>query len=775
MKQNIRNRINKRARTLFIILIILASVVGIRLFYMQVVKYDIYREKLINNIQQETTIKADRGVIYDRNMNVLATNITTYRIFISPADIETDEDAKLISEKLSDILGVEYSTVYEKTQKKNRKDETIKKKATEDEAELVRAFKSENKLSRQVYLEATSTRYYPYGSIASNIIGAMGTDGGLFGIELEYNKELSGIDGKYITVKNAQSENLPFSYDYYIEAIDGNSIVTTIDIALQSMLEAQLKEAYLNANAGNGVAGIVLDVNTGEVLAMAQYPTVDLNAPYELNSVAEEKYNSYIESEEFLSSLTEKGLVVGTEEYDKAYEAAVNEYYWELVYNSWNNKAVSDLYEPGSTFKIITTAMALESKVTSFDDVYNCGGSLTVGGSRIKCHIYPGAHGSQNYASMLQKSCNPALMQVAAKIGGTNFYKYFSLFGYTSKTDIDLPGEATGLYTSLSGFNAVELACYSFGQTFKTSMIQQISAISAVANGGDLIAPRVVSALMDSDGNTVKSFSTEVKRQVTSALVGAEIMDVLEKGVSGNGGAKNAYIAGYKIAAKTGTSEKRDTINPITGQKDLRIGSTVAVAPSDNPMISVLLIVDEPRAGSVYGSAVAAPYIANFLEEALPYLGVEREYSEEETARMTVTVKNYSGYDVESAVSAIKKAGLQYEIVGSGETVSAQMPSGGTKIMKSGGKIILYTGGSSVNGNSVTVPDVVGMTAQNAIKTLQAKGLNVRIEGTSNYAEGEGATVISQKIEVGTSVKYGSVVSITCRYLTDADDAEIEE
>ena len=280
---------------------------------------------------------------------------------------------------------------------------------------------------------------------------------------------------------------------------------------------------------------------------------------------------------------------------------------------------------------------------------------------------------------------------------------------------------------------------------------------------------------MDSDGNTVKSFSTEVKRQVTSALVGAEIMDVLEKGVSGNGGAKNAYIAGYKIAAKTGTSEKRDTINPITGQKDLRIGSTVAVAPSDNPMISVLLIVDEPRAGSVYGSAVAAPYIANFLEEALPYLGVEREYSEEETARMTVTVKNYSGYDVESAVSAIKKAGLQYEIVGSGETVSAQMPSGGTKIMKSGGKIILYTGGSSVNGNSVTVPDVVGMTAQNAIKTLQAKGLNVRIEGTSNYAEGEGATVISQKIEVGTSVKYGSVVSITCRYLTDADDAEIEE
>lgn len=773
MKQDIRKRFDVRSRALFIIMALLALVIAIRLIFMQVINYDHYLEMVIDNIQQETGLKADRGVIYDRNMNVIATNVTTYRVFISPADIETDEDARLIADELSDILEVDYNEIYEKTQKKNRKDETVKKKATEAEAEKVRKFKSENKYNRQIYLEATSTRYYPYGSLASNLIGAMGTDSGLFGIELQYNEYLTGKDGKYITIKNAQSQTLPFTYDYIIDAEDGLSVVSTIDTTLQSMLEAQLKEAYANANAGNGVAGIVMDVNTGEILAMAQYPTVDLNSPYTLNEVAEKKYNEYLESDELKNKLAEKELVEGTEEYEKEYQRLTNEYFWELVYKSWKNKTVSDLYEPGSTFKIVTSAMALESGSTSFSDTYYCAGSLSVGGSRIKCHCYPRSHGTQTYAKMLQDSCNPALMQVAAKIGGSSFYKYFELFGYTSKTGVDLPGEASGLYTTPSNFNAVELACYSFGQTFKTTMIQQISAIAAVANGGYLVTPRTVSALIDSNGNVVKSYDKEIKRTVISSSVGEEIMKVLEDGVSGNGGAKNAYVAGYKIAAKTGTSEKRDTINPLTGKKDLRIGSTVAIAPADNPQIAVLIIVDEPK-GSVYGSVVAAPYIANFLDEALPYLGVEREYSATEVSRMTITVKDYKKQSLESAKAAITALGLQYEVIGTGDTVTSQMPTSGTKITKTGGKIILYTGGESSSSNTVTVPNVVGMTVQNAIGTLQSRGINVLINGTTNYTQGEGAVVTVQGTPSGTSVKYGSVISITCRYLSDGDDTELD-
>ncbi len=776
MKSNsdIRNNINSRIKILFVILIIICSIIIGQLFSMQILSYDYYQNKVINNIQQETVIEAVRGIIYDRNMMTLAANATAYRVFISPVDIQEDDnenkdDAKLISSGLSEILGVEYDDIFQKTQKPNRKDETIKNKVDKDTADEVRSFIDEYGFETEIYLQASSVRYYPNGDLAANVIGSMGTDSGLFGIELQYDSYLSGTDGKYITIKNGQSQSLPSAYDYYVPANDGLNVVTTIDSTLQQMLEAQLYNAYVNAEAGNKVAGIVMDVNTGEILAMGQYPTANLNSPYTLNEEAQEKYDAYVESGVIEEELVKLGYEPGSEEYTEKYNAYTNEYRFALIYNMWNNKTVSETYEPGSTFKIMTTAIALEEQVTSFADTYSCPGYYVVAGTRISCHKTSG-HGTHDYATMLQQSCNPTLIQVAQKIGNEKFYKYFSMFGYMEKTGIDLPGEASGIYSSFSNFGPVSLACYSFGQTFKTTMIQQITAISAIANGGNLVTPHVVSALVDSKGNTVVEYGTEVKRSVVSEDVCAEILDVLEKGVSGDGGAKNAYVAGYKIAAKTGTSEKRDTVNPETGEKDLRIGSTVAIAPSDAPQIAVLIIVDEPK-GAVYGSTVAAPYVANFLSEALPYLGVERNYTAEEMERAAISVPGYTGQSVDSAILAIAKLGMAYEIVGDGDVVTAQMPAYGAKVTKSEGRIILYTNDISSSSRMSTVPSVVGMTAEEAIGALRAKGLNILISGATNYSIGAGAKVVSQSVEADTSVKYGTVVTIRCLY-DEPDDIE---
>ena len=776
MNQNppIRHALNGRIRVLFIVLVIIAALIISQLFSMQIISYDYYQGKVIANIQQETVIPAVRGVIYDRNMNVLAGNATAYRVFISPVDIQADDnenldDAKLISQTLSTLLGVSYDDVFQKTQKPNRKDETIKNKVDKETADKIRTFIDENDFDTEIYLQASTIRYYPGGTLAANVVGAMGTDSGLFGLELQYNKQLSGTNGKYITTKNGQSQSLPSTYEYYVAANDGLNVVTTIDMTLQRMLEAQLYNAYINAEARNKVAGIVIDVNTGEVLAMGQYPSVNLNSPYSLTEDAQKALDAYTASGKIEAELSSLGLASGTDEYTAKYQSILNEYKYGLIYNAWNNKTVSETYEPGSTFKVMTTAVALEEKVTSFADTYSCPGYHVVAGTTIRCHKTTG-HGTHDYATLLQQSCNPALMQVALKIGQEKFYEYFSMLGYMEKTGIDLPGEAMGIYSSEENFGIVSLACYSFGQTFKTTMIRQITAIAAIANGGHLITPRVANALVDNDGNIVVSYDTEEIRQVVSSALCRDIVDVLEKGVSGDGGAKNAYVAGYKIAAKTGTSEKRDTINPETGNKDLRIGSTVAIAPADNPQIAVLIIVDEPK-GSVYGSTVAAPYVANFLSEALPYLGVERVFSEEEMARASVYVKNYVGQNTEEAVQAINKLGLSYEIVGNGDKVTAQMPTSGAALTKTDGKVILYTEGIAATTQMTVVPDVTNLTAAEAIKALQAKGLNVLISGATNYNIGGGAKVFEQGTPAGTEVKRGTVVTIRCLY-DEPDDIE---
>lgn len=735
-------------RSFFLILVctLACTAIIVRLFFLQILNYDYYQGKVIDNIQAETAVKADRGIIYDRNMVKLAVNYTVYRVYISPRDIADDNQAKLISTGLSGLLESDYQTIYNDTQKQRYADRTVKKNVGEDAAGLIRKFIAENGLEKQIHLEASTKRYYPYGNLASHVLGFVGTDGGLLGLELEYNTYLTGVPGRYVTAKDASGQSLFAKYETYIEAKSGANLITTLDTTLQYMLENELKKTCVESKAQNRVTGIVMDVNTGGILAMSTYPDFDVNSPYILDSRSQ-------------AALDALGYPADSKEYKTEYTT--------LLYKMWNNKAVSYLYEPGSTFKIITTAAAIEEKAVSWTDMFFCTGSHVVSGTLIHCHRVRG-HGSLTFARGLQQSCNPVLMMTAERLGREKFYNYFQAFGYTEKTGIDLPGEAGPLFSAYDNFNSVELAVYSFGQTFKVTALQQLTAACAIANGGYLVTPHVVSQIVDDAGNVLFTNETQIKRQAVSSEVCKQITEVLEQGVSGDGGARNAYVAGYKVAAKTGTSEVRDILNEA-GRAYLRVGSTLAYAPADNPQIAIIIIVDQPQCQIIYGSYVAAPYIASFLGQALPYIGVERNYTEAELSNLAVTLRNYTGLTVAEVSTDLANRGIGFKVVGKGDTVTTQKPEGGSSINKSTGKVILYTGDAKPD-TYVDVPKVIGRTAYQANRDIINAGLNILLEGTPSVPAGEGAVAIAQEPAAGTSVEYGTVIKVIMRHNGDTDD-----
>ena len=649
MNENVSKSMYKRMLFVFVIFLVIAGILAGRFFDLQIVKYDTYLAKVLENLTQVSVVKAERGAIYDRNMQPLAVNTTTYRVFISPADIKEDEDRVKICRELSSILDVEYDRIYEKSLKTNRKDETVKKDVEKSKADEVRAFIAENKdYKNKIYLEATTKRYYPAKNLAAQVIGYLGTDTGLFGLELQYNEELTGTDGKYITARNAKNQPMPSKYDVAIDPENGYSLLTTLDMNIQAILENQLEQTYKENMAQNNVCGIVMDVHTGAVLAMATNWGFDLNTPFVL-------------TDDYAAKLDACTLDKNSDEY--------NEYKWSLIYDMWKNKCVSDTYEPGSTFKVVTAAIGLETGAVTPNTTLSCAGRLNVAGVSISCHKHSG-HGTNTFSYLLQQSCNPAMMQVAERIGKKTFYEYMGEFGYMNKTGIDLPGEAAGINHPYNQFNAVELATSSFGQTFKTTPIQQLTAICTVANGGYVVQPHVVSALLDSDGNVVQSFEENtVKRQIVSEEVCHDLAMILEEGVK-TGVARNAYVPGYRVAAKTGTSEKRDAEDTT-----LRVGSTVAFAPANDPKIAVLIMVDEPQSQTKSGGTVAAPYVGRVVNETLQYLGVGREYSEAELQSMTYRVDEFVGVSVEKAKQEIKKAGLTVKVIGEGDVVYSQIPA----------------------------------------------------------------------------------------------------
>ncbi len=726
-------RVKGRYRAMAAMILLAWSVLIFRLFFLQVSSYDEYRQKTLDNITRETTVSASRGTIYDRNGVVLAENKTVERVFISPIDISGEQERVLVAQKLSEILGVDYDTVYEKTGKVKRKDETIKKNVDKEDADKVRAFVSEYGLD-SVHTVTSTKRYYPHGNLLSHVLGFTGSDGqGLYGIEYQYDKYLTGTEGKIISAKNGLGQDMPYKYESYVDSIDGCDIYLTVDYNLQCVLEHYLQQALDSSNAQNRVTGIIMDPDTGEILAMATKPDYDCNSPYILDERSEKK-------------LSESGYEQGSEKY-LSYKS-------ELLMTMWTNKAVNDLYEPGSTFKTVTCSAAIEEGVADESTPYHCPGYHMVEGyGKIRCHRTSG-HGSVNFAQGLQKSCNPVMMITAAKIGREKFYEYFENFGFKEKTGIDLPGEALTYCHAYKNFNTTELAVYSFGQTFKTTAIRQLTSVSAVANGGYILTPYIVSQIKDSDGETMLKKEKQVNRQVISNTTSSRIMTILEQGVSEGIGAVNAYVPGYKVAAKTGTSEKKDKLGP-DGTYSLRVGSCVTVAPADDPALSLIVIVDEPdkSKGRIEGSFVAAPYNSKILAEALPYMGIEPEYREKDEGSKTLDVPSCLNLTVSEATASLKKNGIQIKVIGDGNSVIMQTPRGGSKISAQNGIVILYTGQDDIS-EEITVPDLIGMSYSEVSKVLSSLGLNLRTSGIN----GKDATVFTQSPQAGQKVSVGKVV-----------------
>ena len=724
-----RKRVHIVLVAFFLFLVFLVS----NLIKLQVGLNTYYTNKVYDQITTTSALRAERGTIYDSKMNVLATSNTVWRIFISTRDIkkasrESGKDyARIVAYGLADILSLDRDVLLKKIEGSSVLDVTVKKTATSDELEAVLKFIIANSLQNLIFTEAQSSRYYPGGTLAAHLLGFTGSDGqGLYGLEYYYDSYLAGKDGSYEYAKDANGNALPTDYSSYTPATDGYSLVTTIDSYVQSALESQLAQVVQAHGVTNRATGIVMDVQTGAILAMATSSPFDLNTPYLLDeaSMAKLKVCEYQKD---------------SDEY-KAYKK-------ELLEIMWSNKAISEIYEPGSTFKIVTVSTALEVGAAKTIDTFSCHGYHTVGGWRIKCHK-AGGHGSGfSLAYGLQMSCNPTMMQIAERVGAKDFYSYVESFGYLGKTGIDLPSEAASIFHNESAIGPTELATISFGQRFKVSVINHLTAICAVANGGELVTPYVVKKIIDDSGNVVFERDTEVKRRVISEEVANTVSQILADGVSGDGGAKNARVDGYVIAAKTGTSEKFDILDE-NGNSYLRIASTVAYNVSENGGIATIIVVDEPQGSVKYGSVVAAPYVSALLTQILPYLGYESDKVKDE-----ISVPYLIGHTVESAKDKLNGLGLKYEIIGDGDLVLAQSPTHHDTISSENSTVILYT---IKEVDYVTVPNLVGKEISEAAKECAVLGLNIRLSGSI-----DGGCVVAQSLPVGARVNKGSVIELT--------------
>ncbi len=721
----------RRLIILSVVLSLFLSYLFVNLFNLQYFSYAYYKGKVYDQITTTAPLRASRGLIYDANMNVLATTSTVWRIFVSTRDIKRREKetgkeySKIIANGLSAILNLNYDSLYKKIKTTSVLDVTVKKSVDSEQYESCLSFVRENELYGLVFFEAQSSRYYPNGTLGAHVLGFCGSDNqGLYGLEYYYESTLKGNDGYYLYAKDANGNALFTDYSDYVEPVDGNSIVTTIDTYVQMKLEEQLDKILREQGVENRVTGIVMDTDTGAILAMATSSPFDPNSPYELDEIS-------------MKALLESGYQKDSEEYKKLKTS--------LLQTMWSNKAVSETYEPGSTFKIVTVSSALDSGNASENDRFSCHGYHTVGGWRIKCHKVTG-HGSNfTLAYGLQMSCNPTMMTIAERVGSDTFYQYVKDFGYLEKTGIDLPGEATTIFHSPDNIGSTEPATLSFGQRFKVSIINQLCAINAVANGGKLVTPYLVQKVIDPEGNVISEHETDVKRQVISEDVAALVSKILEEGVSGEGGAKNARVEGYPIAAKTGTSEKFDVLD-ANGNSYLRIGSTVAYAPSDTGGVSVIIVVDEPTGAVKYGSVVAAPYVGALLESILPYLGYENKNED-----MSLEVGDYVGMKLSDAVKSVKELGAAYEVIGDGDTVLYQTPSKNDTLSSKNTKIYLYT---EQAGATVEIPSLIGLSAADACKIIIDLGLNLKIFGA-----GDGI-VTKQSLPVGAVVKKGEIIEI---------------
>lgn len=720
--------------------------VVISLFRWQIIRGEEMSIAALDQSLRSTTLSAMRGTIYDATGKVLAQSASVWTVVLEPAyfaDYDDPEGARQkVASGLAAILDMDEEEVYEKTQGSSYF-VYLKRRVETSVRDEINEFLEAEGISSGVRLIEDYKRYYPYGTVASTVLGFTGTDGqGLEGLELQYDTQLRGTAGRLISSRNALGTDMPFEYEQYVEAQDGNNLVLTIDETVQSILEKYLAEGVDQFNVKNGAVAIMMDVNTGAILGLATTPTYDPNDPF---TIYDEDLQAQIDA-------------LSGEEQDQAFNDA--------QLKQWRNKAVSDTYYPGSVFKMCTYAMGLEEGVVTEQTTYTCTGSVLVDGwdDPIHCWRHSG-HGLETFRDGLCNSCNPYTIYIGQLLGGETFAKYREAFGFTESTGIDLPGEAVTLYHSAIELinTPSNLAVESFGQNFSITPLHMITAAAAIANGGYLVTPHVVDRVVDQDGNIVQTADTSYRRQVISEETSAAITDILQQNVE-SGSATGGYVAGYRICGKTGTSEKVDKWNEDRTQDMEYIASYCGFAPAEDPQYALLVFFDEPdddtNGGYNGGNAVAGPYFAKMMEEILPYLGVEAQYNEEEYANLDTVAPTVTGLTLEEAYAKLEESGLTYSVIGdesdSSITVTAQVPEAGGAVPKDG-QVVLYTNGYDEASTYVTVPNFLGYDVTNASYLASINGLQISVSGSSSST----ATVTAQSVAEGEQVQQGTVITLT--------------
>lgn len=716
----------------------LAFLYGIgALIYAGLINGEENRLKAERNQLSDTQIAAERGTIYDSNMNVLAKSASAWLVYINPSQIKDDTQKELVVNGLSQILGVDADSVRTKAEKTKTGYQKIAGEVETDVKEALEAYideHSDNKLSAIIGIDPDTKRYYPYSSFASTIIGFTNSDDqGVGGIEMQYDDDLTGVSGRIITAKNAQQGSMSSDYETTYDAKPGESLVLTIDEVIQYYLEQGLEQALVDTGAKYAY-GIVMDTDTGAILGMTSKPDFDLNNPRKISNAA----------------LSETIAAI-TDDTQRAQETT------NALYAQWRNRTISDTYEPGSVFKTVVVSAALEEGVVDLNTTYTCTGGIQVADNYQRCWK-PGGHGHETLTQGLMNSCNPFFITIGQSLGEERFYKYFEAFGFTEKTGIDLPAEAKPVagktYHALESMGISELSSSSFGQTFQVSPIQMITAVNTIANGGKLMQPYVVDSKLDSDGNVVYKTTPTVKRQVISEKTASTVADMMEQVVS-IGTGKNAYVAGYHVAGKTGTSEK-------IGIEGAYIASFAGFAPADNPEISILIAIDEPP-GEHGGGAVAAPIASMLLEKIMTYLNVEPQYEDDELSNISSVAPSLVGKSVGDAkVSAAK---FTVKVVGSGTKVISQTPAAGQQ-MRTGGVIVVYTEENAAK-QTATVPNLCNMSMSQANSAAVNAGFNIRLSGTTNSGE---VLSYKQSVNAGEEAEIGSVITVYFKSNVDVQD-----
>ena len=729
-----------------------------QLYSLMIGQYDYYSSQALRNQTRTTAVTAQRGTIYDRNMNMLAVSKTVENVYLDPHELKQSKaDIALIAQTLGELLQVDPQRIVKLSKDLTKRYQQVAARVDEEVAGKIRAFINENEISG-IHLEPNTMRQYPFGTLAAQVIGfTNASNSGSEGIEAAYNSYLEGVSGKVITTKGNNEMDMPYSFEKYVASQPGNSVILTLDTTVQACLEKQMEDAIAKYDVKNGAFGMVMNVKTGEILAMATLGSYNPNAYLEIadpNALAETErlkleYLSHPEDSE--------AYLAGKEAYQQAVSAA--------RLKQWRNRCISDGYEPGSTFKVLTMAAALDCGAIDLNTSFHCSGSQRIPGRSQLLHCWRSAgHGAEKTPQALQNSCNIAFANIALKLGGERFYEYIQRFGVTEKTGIDLSGESKGVFFSkelivdTDKWGTASLTSGSFGQTFKLTPIQLVRGIASVVNGGNLLEPYIVSQVIDSQGNTVLKQEPTVLRQVIKEETSKTMCELIRSVVT-DGTAKNASVAGFSIGGKTGTSEKIDVLD-ANGQPTLdKIVSFVGIAPMEDPQYIVLVALDTPsRSTGIYisGGVMAAPTVGAVMADILPYLGVSQTFSEEDLAGKQIVLQDLQGLTPAQAQKQLKALGITARLIGTGETVAGQLPAAGETV-PGGSEILLYLG-QVPEENQVQVPDFAGMNRQQANDAAGKLGLYILPKGNLDIAPN--VTVAGQSIAPGTAVSPGTTITL---------------